>query len=112
MARSKPHKPRAPINPIQQPTSPTQGGMSESYDGFPSDGMAEKDEFELELERRVFGDDAGFLESLTSYRQGEAALGSESADEGLQRAEDDLEGLDDADVSLSNPDCMKSTVVD
>ena len=82
--------------------------MPESYDGFQSDSIAEKDEFELELERRIFGDDAGFLEGLTSYRPGEAALGSGSADEGLERAEEDLKGLDDADVSLSNSHRLKT----
>ena len=107
MTRSKPHKIRTRINTVQQPTSSNHSEMSESYNGFQSDGIAEKDEIELELERRIFGDDAGFLEGLNSYRHGEAALGSESADDGLQRAQEDLREVDDADVSLSIPIARK-----
>lgn len=81
---------------VQQPTPPTQDeAVDESDVDIIMDSEAEKDEAEAELERLVFGDEAGFREGLRD-------LGSEDEDrdedagEGAVRT--GLEGLDDADV--------------
>jgi len=60
----------------------------------------EKDETELELEKLVFGDEAGFQEGLSTYRSTQAELSPVSDDEILQDRGEGLTGVDDADVSL------------
>ncbi|MCJ1404120.1 hypothetical protein MMC11_007345 [Xylographa trunciseda] len=88
----------------QQPTPPTQDELS-GGNGPSEDGVAmEKDETELELEKLVFGDDAGFREGLKLYRndtadsiegrsEEEIAIGSAEEVE-----EADLDAVDDADL--------------
>ena len=91
----------------QQPTSPTQDELSNASDS--DQPIIEKDATELELEKLVFGDDAGFREGLKSYTQ--AAGISESSEEegegeeegagiGDVGEEEDLEGVHDADVCM------------
>ncbi|MCJ1395192.1 hypothetical protein MMC18_008075 [Xylographa bjoerkii] len=88
----------------QQPTPSTQDELSDG-DGPSNHGEAmEKDETELELEKLVFGDDAGFREGLKLYRndtadsiedgsEGDVAVGS------VEEVEDgDLDAVDDADL--------------
>ena len=89
----------------QQPTPPTQDEHSDSYSGFESNDPMEKDETELELEKAVFGDEAGFLEELASHRLGTAAYSPESA-EAASEEEKDFEGVDDADASFSGALCV------
>lgn len=59
---------------------------------FESDGEPEKDETEVELERLVFGDSAGFREGLRDFAR------EEREDEGAEEETTGLEGLDNADV--------------
>ena len=100
MAPARPRKTRASVNSVQQPTPPTQDELFDNYNGFESDDPMDKDQTELELERLVFGDDAGFQEGLSSYRSDKVVLSPESRDEALQDGAEDLGGVDDADVSL------------
>lgn len=72
-------------------------------DGSVADLM-EKDDTEKELERLVFGDQAGFYEALKSHgrRDDELQLArrrsGEGEEDGLSGEEDGLDALDDADV--------------
>lgn len=73
---------------------------SDSMDG---DGLVEKDETELELERQIFGDDGGFHKHLSSYGEGSPLSSSALAKAGGQNEQDaeeeqGLEGVDDAAV--------------
>ena len=70
------------------------------------DGEAmEKDETELELEKLVFGDDAGFREGLKQYRNGITDSFDSASDKDIvagsatEAEEEDLDAVDDADVS-------------
>lgn len=101
MAPVKAVKVRKPANALQQPTPPTQDDSSDSYNGFESDDPAAKSDTELELEKLVFGDDAGFKEGLRSYKRDRAVLSPESDEEHLRGEVEDLGGLDDADVCFS-----------
>ena len=74
-----------------------------SFSGSDSDDPMEKDETELELEKLVFGDDAGFHERLKSHRQklgvrgqSKTAQSKQEGPDGLE--EEGLEDIDDADV--------------
>lgn len=58
----------------------------------------EKDETELELEKLVFGDEAGFREGLSTYHSTQAALSPLSDDEVLRDGGEGLTRIDDADV--------------
>ena len=92
---------------IQQPTPPTQDDFSDVEDRLDSDDPMEKDETEVELEKLVFGDDAGFLEGIKSHRQEGARLDFEQLEEGedvdADVGEDEaLEGIADADVKFSS----------
>ena len=72
------------------------------------DDSMEKDETELELEKLIFGDSAGFQEGLKLYRQEDIELDSpddeesEAGDDGAgdkeENVEQGLETVDDADV--------------
>ena len=74
----------------------------DDFEGFDSDEPMGKDGTEIELEKLVFGDKAGFHEGLKSYKNpstdlrdfvdGDQLQGQDGLDEGT------LEGLDDADV--------------
>ena len=74
----------------------------------PQDEAVEKDQTELELEKLVFGDDAGFKESLKPQEQG-IGYGSVFTEDieqdgasGLDEA-DNLEALADNDVRWTSP---------
>jgi U3 small nucleolar RNA-associated protein 18 len=71
-------------------------------DSLPDHGQAvEKDETEEKLEKLIFGDEAGFLDSLKAHSTGRELLRqSASSDEEEEHAGsgDDLEGLADEDV--------------
>jgi len=88
MSRSKAPKPTL----FQQPTPPEQGEDEDESDvEYARDGGRGKDVTELELDRLVFGDSAGFR----------AGLGDVALHEGVEEGTDDdtgLGGLDDADV--------------
>ena len=79
---------------VQQPTPPTQ-------DDRESVNLLEKDDDELELDRLVLGDGAGFLAELDHEEEeghdevSEAAL---EAELGLKDEEENLENVDDAEV--------------
>lgn len=70
-----------------------------SVDG---DNLMEKDKTEVELEKLLFGDDAGFYKSLQPHGQGSAPLTAPAGQS--QHVEQDrldqkgLEDIDDADV--------------
>ena len=65
--------------------------------------VLEKDETELRLEKALFGDEAGFLESLSAARYGQGKelqlYDGGSEDDASSAAEEDLAGLADEDVS-------------
>lgn len=107
MTRLRSRKPVKDAATIQQPAPPTQNDFSDAEDHFGSDDPVEKDETEVELEKLVFGDDAGFLEGLKSHRQ-EVARSEvdqlEEVAEGKDTSADEdegLEGIADADVKSS-----------
>jgi hypothetical protein len=66
----------------------------EDYEDQESEQIGED---ELELERLVFGDSAGFRENLKGFT-GDKARRGEVADDSLEDGVTGLEGLDDADV--------------
>jgi len=70
------------------------------FEGFENGvEIQEKDMDELELEKLVFGDSAGFQENLKAFADLEAL--PEDVEQGIGEAEPDergLEALDDADV--------------
>ncbi|KAK0283686.1 U3 snoRNP protein [Friedmanniomyces endolithicus] len=92
MSRSKAPKPRL----LQQPTPPEQGEDEDESDVEDArDGGWGKDVTELELDRLVFGDSAGFR----------AGLGDVALHEGVEEGADDdtgLGGLDDADLFFTD----------
>lgn len=98
MASTKSRKARTLSDAVQQLTPPIQDESSDSYNGLESDDPMEKDETELELEKLVFGDEAGFREGLSTYRPTQAALSPLSDDEVLQDGGEGLTRIDDADV--------------
>lgn len=76
---------------------------TESYSGLTSDESVEKDEAELELEKLVFGDDAGFRAGLSAHQPTCSKLQRVEVTEAeelntLSRAEHGLEAVDDEDV--------------
>ena len=87
-----------------QISQPYEDALSGSYDGFESDDFMLKDETELELEKLVFGDKAGFHASLDANRPDEffqlpsEILAGTRHDELGSGLEGGFEGLDDADV--------------
>lgn len=90
-----------------QTSQPSEDELSGSYHGFESNDFIIKDETELELEKLVFGDNAGFHASLDAERPdtfsqlpSEKLAGTryDEVGSGLQGG---LEGLDNADVCTS-----------
>ncbi|MCJ1430636.1 hypothetical protein MMC29_008554, partial [Sticta canariensis] len=84
--------------------SPTLDDSDPSVEGIDSEASLEKDETELELEKLVFGDEAGFQEGLSAYKRKSRIIDQEEI-EGVQRGDDQLEelgegieGVDDADL--------------
>ena len=63
-------------------------------------GITEKDEAEERLEKLIFGDEAGFLDSLKAHTTGQELLRiSSPGEEGEQRESDgDFESVADEDV--------------
>ena len=88
--------------PIQRLVSPTLDDMANDFERLHHNNSIVKDGTEIELEKLVFGDDAGFHERLKSYKNGNTDLqglldGPErQARSSLERG--NLENLDDADV--------------
>ncbi|MCJ1384781.1 hypothetical protein MMC17_007899 [Xylographa soralifera] len=88
----------------QQPTPPTQDELSDGYDASGNGEAMEKDETELELEKLVFGDDAGFREGLKLYRNDTVDPIEEGSEEDVavdsaeEVEEGDLDAVDDADL--------------
>ena len=91
-------------NSVQQPLLATQDELSDDSEGLDSDDPMEKDETEVELEKLVFGDDAGFHEGLKSYNENAFPTKLKSNAEDQRNAaqvsdeEQALQGVDDADV--------------
>lgn len=77
---------------------------NEASDDMDTEDLTEKDATELELERRVFGDEAGFYEALRLHKDAEhvgdqiltGASGYE--DQNAEDREGSLRGVNDADV--------------
>jgi U3 small nucleolar RNA-associated protein 18 len=91
MSRVKQRK-RSMDMQVQQPTPPLQDDEDSDVE-IVLDGEMDKDETEMDLERLVFGDSAGFRKGL-----GEIAV-TQDAEQGQDEAgATGLEGLDDADV--------------
>lgn len=95
-------KSRQSTRPIA--ASPTLDDYDPSFEGIDSEESMEKEETELELEKLVFGDEAGFQKGLSAYRRESHTIHHEGI-EGDQRDDDQLdehgegiEGVDDADV--------------
>lgn len=75
-----------------------------SFNGFDSDDSIEKDKTELELEKLVFGDEAGFQEGISTYEQKyhtteHGLVGGEYLDnDQIGQDQEGLEDVDDVDV--------------
>lgn len=81
-----------------------------SFNDTGSESSLEKDETELELEKYVFGDEAGFQEGIDAHGRSSYATGSGGEEEEEEEEEDHLrndqpeeeeagiEGVDDGDV--------------
>lgn len=75
-----------------------------SFNGFNSDDSMEKDKTELELEKLVFGDEAGFQKGLSTHERKDhtaehGLVGGDHLDDAqVEQDQEGLEGLDDADV--------------
>jgi hypothetical protein len=71
----------------------------------PTAATIEKDDAELRLEKALFGDDAGFLNSLSAARYGEArqlqVYSDEESQAGATEDDDDLANVADEDVRFS-----------
>src|SRR4051794_40563969 len=66
-------------------------------------GIPEKDETEERLEKLIFGDEAGFLDSLKADTTGQEVLRISSPDEEGEQGESDgdFEGVADEDVRFA-----------
>lgn len=90
---------------LRQPTDIFQDdSSSDSFGGFSSNASIEKDAVETELERMVFGDDAGFQQELKK-RAGatkDFSLSQPKTDASDEEIEDQdlFRDVDDADVRL------------
>ncbi len=104
MAQSKSRTPLRKPNAVQKPLPAAQDEISDDFHGLGGDDAMEKDEIEVELEKLVFGDDAGFHEDLKSYHAGvfttEHEANAEDQQDTAQVSDEDqgLEDVDDADV--------------
>ena len=88
-----PAKPQEPVKPPLERTDTP----SDSLDRYEA---LQKDETEQKLEKLIFGDEPGFLDSLRSHGAGKEVLRREASDE-LEEEEEDgdnLEGVADEDV--------------
>ena len=108
MRHSKPLVAAKKQRSVQQPLPTMYDEDSDVFEGVHSDGAMEKDDIELELEKYVFGDDAGFHEDIKLH-QGDAlsriAFEMEDEQDAKQSSAEDeaLQGVDDADVrSVTN----------
>lgn len=97
--------------PSKRPKLATKSAHSKvhSDDESLSDGMLEKDETELRLEKLLFGDEAGFLDSLRteSRSQTRALVADPSQKSDVDTDEEDLDEVADEDVraQLSPTSC-------
>jgi U3 small nucleolar RNA-associated protein 18 len=91
---------------FQQPTPQAQDEREQDDSDKESVDVMEKDEEEQELDKLVLGDEAGFMAQLD---YGDAGYKDEDLEEeadleaevGLDGVEENLEGLDDAEVGSS-----------
>lgn len=105
MTRLRSRKPAETAAATQQPAPLTQDDFTDVEENLDKDDSMEKDETEVELEKLVFGDDAGFLKGLQSHGHGVSRLDlgqlEESNDVDTDDAEDNgLEGIADTDVKI------------
>lgn len=104
MAQSKSPMPPQKLKSVQQPIPAAQDELLDDFEGLDSDNRIEKDETEVELEKLVFGDDAGFHEGLRSYNEGAFPTQLEANAEDQQNTaqvsdeEQGLQGVEDEDV--------------
>lgn len=83
---------------LQQPAPLAQDEQDQDDSDNESIDIMEKDEDELELDKLVFGDEAGFMAQLNHE-------GTEDEDEDLEKAGLEAEvGLDDVEENLENVD--------
>jgi U3 small nucleolar RNA-associated protein 18 len=85
----------------QQPTPLTQDEREQYESDHQGNDVTQKDEDELELDRLVLGDGAGFLAELDREEEEIHDKASEAeleAEIGLKDGEENLENVDDADV--------------
>ena len=83
---------------LQEPTPPIQDNEEFEFNGFEVDEPMEKDPTELELEKLVFGDQAGFREKIQSYQSGGQDLDRPDAEAQAIFDEDLDASLDNADI--------------
>ena len=104
MPPSKSKVPSRKPSAMSKPLPAAEDDLSDNFEGLDSDDPMEKDEIELELEKLVFGDEAGFHEGLRSHREGVPLTKFDTSTELEDAAEvsdedPGLEGVDDAGVS-------------
>ena len=102
MAPSKLKMPSRKPNVVLKPLPAPQDKLSDDFESVDSRDPMGKDETELELEKLVFGDEAGFHEGLRSHREGafptKLGVDTEDEEDTAQDKDQGLEGLDDGDV--------------
>ena len=79
-------------------TSSLEDDVLEDYSGFMSDESTKKDETELELEKLIFGDGAGFHGQDFSSTYSKEVEAEDKGDREVSEAEEGLETVGDADV--------------
>ena len=80
---------------------PLQEELPEAISDFDSDNSAVKDSTEIELEKIIFGDDAGFHEDLRLHKTTKSARALRATERVVRETLDGSEepkALDDADV--------------
>ena len=83
---------------MQQPVSPTQDGGVE-FIGFDFDEPERKDDTEIELEKLVFGDEAGFRRNIQSFQGGDQDIELDGAASQLGSQDEDSDiPLNDVDI--------------
>ena len=103
MPHSKPQMSLQISKTVRQPLPAVQDDLSDNFEGLDSEDPMEKDDTEVELEKLVFGDDAGFHEGL-KFHQSTFSKDLDTNAEDQQdaaRPSDEAHGLqavDDADV--------------
>ena len=99
---------------LQQSTPSFQDGSSDEFNGVESDDPMEKDENELELERMVFGDEAGFYTDLKSHKTCAGVIGINNIEKTVGNGEKTngdekvLEDVTDAEVECCLAGSMNS----